>query len=116
MRALIFLYLLLVILLPWPVIAAPLTNDRTSEVEARWHASQSQRCDAVCAVEGADAENMLVYSSDGGDIYLCRVRKPPANRFGTNYENICKVEDNDSPTGTALEPSFECLCIRPLSH
>lgn len=79
-------------------------------------AAQSQRCDAVCSAEGAQAENMLVYSSDGGDVYLCRVRKPPANRFGTNYEDICKVEDAYMTGGTMLESSFECLCIWPLSH
>lgn len=93
--------------------AAPLTNDKTSEVRARWVASQSQRCDKVCAKGGAEAENMLVYTSDGGDIFLCRVRKPPANRFGTNYEDICKVEDPDAPRGTTLERVFECLCIWP---
>lgn len=93
--------------------AAPLTNDKAKSVEARWIASQGKRCDVVCRALKAEAENMLVYSSDGGDIYLCRVRKPPANRFGTNYEDVCKVEDDSAPKGTALEGSFECLCIWP---
>lgn len=100
-------------LFPDLTLAAPLTNDKTRDVGARWVGAQSQRCDRACSAQGAEAENMLVYSSDGGDIYLSRVRKPPANRYGTNYEDICKVEDADAPGGIASEPRYECLCIWP---
>lgn len=111
---LILLFCLVTVLAP-AATAAPLTYDKVSEVKARWLAAGSQRCDKVCAAVGAQAENMLVYTSDGGDIFLCRVRKPPANRFGTNYEDVCKVEDSDAPKGTALEAAYECLCVWPLS-
>jgi len=93
--------------------AAPLTGDKTSSVRARWVESVSNRCDRVCGEQGAEAENMLLYTSDGGDIFLCRVRKPPSNRFGTNYEDICKVADSDAPKGASLEERFECLCVWP---
>ena len=97
-----------------PLAASPLTSDKTKTVQARWIRAQAKRCDAVCEAEGAQAENMLVYSSDGGDIYLCRVRKAPSNRFGTNYEDVCKVEDSDVPAGTALESVYDCLCVWPV--
>ena len=113
MRFIFSLFGLWVTLLPVITMAAPLTNDKTRDVKARWIGAKSERCDKVCERPGAEAENMLVYSSDGGDIYLCRVRKPPANRFGTNYEDICKVEDSDSKSGTSLESRYECLCIWP---
>lgn len=113
MRSIFILISLWATLMPAIAAAAPLTNDKTKNVTARWIAAKSERCDKVCKSRGAEAENMLVYSSDGGDIYLCRVRKPPANRFGTNYEDICKVEDSDAPNGTALESRYECLCVWP---
>ena len=113
MRSAILAVFLVGVSMTGGAVAAPLTNDRASTVKARWIESGGRRCDLACRDQGADAENMLVYSSDGGDIYLCRVRKPPANRFGTNYEDVCKVEDNDAPKGTALEASFECLCVWP---
>lgn len=113
MRFILILFSLWAALLQGIAAAAPLTNDKTKDVKARWIAAKSARCDKVCNGQGAEAENMLVYSSDGGDIYLCRVRKPPANRFGTNYEDICKVEDADAQSGTALESRYECLCIWP---
>lgn len=94
-----------------PLSATPLTSDKTRTVEARWIKTTAKRCDAVCAAHGAEAENMLVWASDGGDIYLCRVRKPPSNRFGNNYADICKVEDSDAPSGTTLESVYECLCV-----
>lgn len=109
----LFLILILLLLGIPHAAATPLTNDKTKQVKARWVASTSLRCDKLCALQGAEAENMLVYSSDGGDIYLCRVRKPPANRFGTNYEDVCKVEESDAPTGTSLETRYECLCVWP---
>ncbi|GAB4231480.1 MAG: hypothetical protein Kow0032_13730 [Methyloligellaceae bacterium] len=92
-------------------LAAPVTHDKRQMIEAQWLAASGERCDAVCARQGAEPENMLVYSSDGGDIYLCRVRKPPANRFGTNYEDVCKVEDPYSERSTSLEQHYECLCV-----
>lgn len=98
-------------LLPACAGAAPLTDDATRTVRARWVASDGLRCDRVCGERGAEAENMLVYTSDGADLYLCRVRKAPSNRFGTNYENTCKVEDSDAPGGAAQEAQFECLCV-----
>jgi hypothetical protein len=110
-RLILILFSLGAVMVAGGAAADPLTNDKTKQVRARWVAAKSECCDRVCGAQGAKAENMLVYSSDGGDIYLCRVRKPPANRFGTNYEDICKVEDSDAKMGTALESRYECLCI-----
>lgn len=100
-------------LAPAVAAAAPITDDKTLSARMRWVAAGGARCDTVCGAHGAVAENMLVYSSDGGDIYLCRVRKPPSNRFGTNYEDICKVEDSDAPAGASSEAVYDCLCVWP---
>jgi hypothetical protein len=92
--------------------ADPLRDDAATQVTGRWVAASGERCDEVCGKSGSTAEHMLVYTSDGADIYLCRVRKPPANRFGNNYEDVCKVEDPAAAGGTLLESEYECLCVR----
>jgi hypothetical protein len=98
---------------PAPAGAEPLTADARKTLAGQWVPSEGLRCDAACAKRGATAEHMLLYTSDGGDIYLCRVRMAPANRFGNNYEDVCKVEDADSPSGVSLETGYECLCHWP---
>lgn len=94
-----------------PAYADPITDDKAKTFAARWIASENTPCNRVCETEGASAEHMLLLTSNSPDVYLCRVFGEPANRFGTNYADICQVENPGGQRGMALEPTFECLCL-----